>query len=58
MKTNRRTSIDDLEAIGRELADEHLWLAVGGGKGKTIMYGSNVGEATDLPMPDSPTFKL
>jgi hypothetical protein len=35
MKTSQRTSISDLDAIGRELTDEHLRLVAGGGSVRT-----------------------
>jgi hypothetical protein len=38
MNTKQRTSIDDLDAIGNELSEEHLRLAVGGELKKTIGF--------------------
>jgi hypothetical protein len=38
MHKSQRTSIDDLDAIGNELAEEHLRLAVGGDLKKTITF--------------------
>jgi hypothetical protein len=48
MNTKQRTSIDDLDAIGNELSEEHLRLASGGGKGSV-----GVGAQATLPAGDA-----